>query len=215
MSDDVTAVDATEALEPPSTEVAYAWGSEPDEDFTAPADHVDEPATGAPVLAVAALAALALAIAAVAAVTVLVTPVRTDHYDLRPMPVQAAPAPAKAAPAPAPKAAPPILLVVPPPVAAPAPRPPAAPAPPVAHQTFTQALRGDKPQTQNNAGLYPTEAPAAVDSEAKAMCQDLASGGSVQPYIDGTLKKSPSLAPWQAALIVRQAVGAYCPQYDK
>jgi hypothetical protein len=62
MSDDVTAVDATEALEPPSTEVAYAWGSEPDEDFTAPADHVDEPATGAPVLAVAALAALALAI---------------------------------------------------------------------------------------------------------------------------------------------------------
>jgi hypothetical protein len=77
MSDDVTAVDATEALEPPSTEVAYAWGSEPDEDFTAPADQVDQPATGAPILAVAVLAGVAFAVAAVAAVVVLVTPTRT------------------------------------------------------------------------------------------------------------------------------------------
>ncbi len=47
------------------------------------------------------------------------------------------------------------------------------------------------------------------------MCQDLANGGSAQPYIDGTLKKSPSLAPWQAALVVHQAIQAYCPQYDQ
>jgi hypothetical protein len=112
MNDDVTLADATAELEPPSTEVAYAWGSEPDDDFTMPADHVDQPSTGAPVLAVATLAGVAFAVAAVAAVVVLVTPPRTDHYDLRPMPAQALPEPPKAALAPAPK---------PPPVAVPAP----------------------------------------------------------------------------------------------
>ena len=213
MSDD-TLAGITEEIEPATTEVAYAWGSEPDDEFTVPAGHVDQPSTGAPVLAVAALAGVAFAVAAVAAVVVLVTPTRTDHYDLRPMPVQAAPAPPKAAPAPAPPppVAAPAPVVVPPPVQARVVPSPAAP-PPDANQTFTQTLRGDKPQTQNNAGLYPTEGPAAVDAEAKAMCQDLAGGGSLQPYIDGTLTKSPSLAPWQAALAVRQAVGAYCPQY--
>jgi hypothetical protein len=61
MNDTDTVVDATEALEPPpSTEVAYAWGSEPDDEFTTPAGHVDQPVTGAPVLAVAVLAGLAL-----------------------------------------------------------------------------------------------------------------------------------------------------------
>lgn len=55
MNDTGTVVDATEALEPcPPTEVAYAWGSERAEDFTVPAGQVDEQATGAPVLAVAA-----------------------------------------------------------------------------------------------------------------------------------------------------------------
>jgi hypothetical protein len=84
--------------------------------------------------------------------------------------------------------------------------------PPSAHQAFTQTLRGDTRDTQNVAGLY-LETPTKVDSEAEAMCKDLASGGSIQPYITGTLRKSPSLAPWQAAMVVRQAVQAYCPQY--
>jgi hypothetical protein len=74
MSDD-TLAGITEEIEPASTEV-YAWGSEAAEDFTVPADHVDQPPTGAPVLAVAALAGVAFAVAAVAAVVVLVTPPR-------------------------------------------------------------------------------------------------------------------------------------------
>jgi hypothetical protein len=86
--------------------------------------------------------------------------------------------------------------------------------PPDAHQSFTRALRGDTLQTQGGAGLYPTD-PAAVDSEAQSMCQDLADGGSIQSYITGTLQKSPTLAPWQAAQAVHQAIRAYCPQYDR
>jgi hypothetical protein len=81
MSDEITVVDATEELKPtadlPEVQTAYAWGSEAAEDFTEPADHVDQPARGAPVLAVAALAGIAFAVAAVAAVVVLVTPPRT------------------------------------------------------------------------------------------------------------------------------------------
>jgi hypothetical protein len=87
--------------------------------------------------------------------------------------------------------------------------------PAAASQQFTQSLRDDKAQTQGGNGLYPTEAPAAVNSEAEAMCRDLAGGGAIQPYVDGTLRKSPSLAPWQAAEVVHQAIRAYCPQYDK
>jgi Protein of unknown function (DUF732) len=87
--------------------------------------------------------------------------------------------------------------------------------PPEAHQQFTEALRGDKPQTQDGNGLYPIQPRATIDSEAQAMCRDLANGGAIQPYIDGTLRKSPTLAPWQAARVVHQAIQAYCPQYDK
>ncbi|MFZ0229924.1 MAG: DUF732 domain-containing protein [Mycobacterium sp.] len=213
MSDEITVVDATEALEPPPTGAIYAWSSE--DDYTEAAVQPDPPATGARSVVAVAILALFAAIAAITAgVVVLLTPTRTDHYDLRPMPLQAAPEPPKApapppAAPPAPKAAP-SFVEEPPRIAAPVAPPPAAPPP---EQTFTKALRGDKPQTQNNAGLYPTDPPATVDAEAKAMCQDLANGGSLQPYVAGTLAKSPSLAPWQAALAVRQAVGAYCPQY--
>ncbi|WP_369830299.1 DUF732 domain-containing protein [Mycobacterium sp. E342] len=95
------------------------------------------------------------------------------------------------------------------------PAPPVEAPPPAAHQQFTQALRSDRPQTQGGNGLHPTDSPATVDSEARAMCRDLANGGSIEPYVSGTLAKSPSLAPWQAALVVNQALRAYCPQFAR
>jgi hypothetical protein len=51
------------------------------------------------------------------------------------------------------------------------------------------------------------------DQQARDLCQDLANGQSVQPYISGTLKKSPQLTPAEAAQVVRDAIQAYCPQY--
>jgi hypothetical protein len=179
---------------------AYAWQDEPDElrdEFAAPTRHKYG-------IAAVALAGTALAIACVAAVVTLTSvPRQPDRFEIRPAPVQQIPPPPKPeAPAP--------------PVAPPQAAPPAhEQEPPNAHQTFTGALRGDTAQTQGGAGLYPTEAPGAVDSEAEAMCQDLAHGGAIQPYITGTLAKSPSLAPWQAAQVVHQAIEAYCPQYDR
>lgn len=102
MSNTETVVGITEELQPcPSTEVVYAWGEAEDEPET---DDLPSGVSYRPMIAVTALAAVALAIAALAAVVVLVTPMRANHYDLRPLPVQAAPA-LKPAPA-----SPPILL---------------------------------------------------------------------------------------------------------
>jgi hypothetical protein len=199
VSDD-TLAGVTEKIEPATTEVAYAWGAEAAEDFTEPADHVDEPARGAPVLAVAALAGVAFAVAAVAAVVVLVTPTRTDHYDLRPMPVQAAPEPPKAVPAPPPVAMP-APVAVPRPVQAPVVPPPVAP--PDANQRFGASLAHGR-MWQNT----PDD-----DAQARKLCADLANGGSVQPYIDGTERKSPQLLPQEARQVVEDAIAAYCPQY--
>lgn len=47
----------------------------------------------------------------------------------------------------------------------------------------------------------------------RTLCADLAHGESVQPYIDGTLKKSPQLLPQEAAQVVYDAIQSYCPQY--
>ena len=47
----------------------------------------------------------------------------------------------------------------------------------------------------------------------RTLCADLAHGESVQPYIDGTLKKSPQLLPQEAARVVYNAIQSYCPQY--
>ena len=146
MNDDVTVAGATAEIEPPPTGAIYAWSAE--DDYTEAASQPDPPATGGrSVVAVAVLALFAAIAAITAGVVVLLTPMRAavvNHYSIRPAPVEQAPAPP-------PKAAPP-------PVAMPAPvivQPPAAAAPPPdAHQTFQQALSGDKPQTQNNAGLY-------------------------------------------------------------
>lgn len=200
-------VDPTEAIEPETT-TALAWSSDQadDEELSHPA------AAGAnrPVVAVAALAGVALALASVAAVVALMTPhAQPDRFTIRPAPIEQVPPPAppKAPPAPAPprvQAAPPIQQAA----------PPQAP-PPDANQRFTDALKDDKPQTQGGSGLYPTQPAGTINSEAQSMCQDLANGGAIQPYIDGTLAKSPSLAPWQAAQVVHQAIQAYCPQYEK
>jgi Protein of unknown function (DUF732) len=179
---------------------AYAWSDEPTEPDYAPTG------TNRSVVAAFALGAVGLAVACVAAVVTLTSvPRQPDRFEIRPAPVQEIPPPPKpAAPAPKPVQAPPQAA------------PPAhEQEPPNAHQTFAGALRGDTAQTQGGAGLYPTEPQGTIDSEAQAMCQDLAHGGAIQPYITGTLAKSPSLAPWQAAQVVHQAIDAYCPQYNR
>jgi len=204
MSEDITEADATEAIDPPPTEAAYAWRDELEESAEIP--HVAPNPGNRPVIAVAALAAVALAIAAVAAVVALTSPKpQPESFTIRPAPVEQIPPPQAPNPAP-PVAAPPAQHLAP---------AQAAPPPPDARQTFTGSLRSDTAQTQRGAGLYPTEAPNTVDAEAREMCTDLANGGSAQPYIDGTLQKSPTLAPWQAAQVVRQAIQSYCPQYSR
>ena len=199
MSDEITVVDATEALEPPPTGAIYAWVPRDDRGggSTRPACH------RAPrsVVAVAVLAVFAAIAVVTEGVVVLLTPMRTDQYDLRPLPVQAAPAPPKAAPAPAPKAAPPPaamparVVVVQPPVAAPVVPPPAAP-PADANQRFSRSL------ARGNMWQQPD---ANDDQQARSMCADLAAGGSVQPYIDGTERKSPQLLPAEARQAVEDA----------
>jgi len=224
--------EATQEVIPPSTGVVHAWGDEPEETWRR-----DRWATlsswityltqmfrdGRFIPAVVA----AVAIAAVSIAGTLVLRPAPARFSISPAPVEQAPPPPAPKPLPpapkplplAPKAAPPPQAspppVAPPPVQHPhvqaAPPPPQSP-PPGAHPAFTRMLRGNTRATQNGAGLY-LENPAKVDSEAEAMCEDLANGGSIQPYITGTLRKSPSLAPWQAAMVVHQAVQAYCPQY--
>jgi hypothetical protein len=45
------------------------------------------------------------------------------------------------------------------------------------------------------------------------LCRDLATGGSVQPYIDGTERKSPQLLPQEAAQAVHDAIESSRPQF--
>ncbi len=235
-SDDTTAdpvaLGETEALEPPPTEApptgaVYAWSDETwDEDRPARCPRIDGRVIPA------ALTALAAAAASVAATLVLTTPREPDRFTIRPAPVeQAAPPPTTMPidqpPSQAPARAP--VEQTPPPSRAPAPRsllsPPAAPAhvapapvqapPPDARDQLTRSLRGDTLATQGGNGLYFTEDPATVDSEAADLCNGLASGGDIGPYVDGTLKKAPSLMRWQAVLVVNQAIEAYCPQFAR
>jgi hypothetical protein len=200
--------DDTEVSETVAPDTAHAWSAEPEEATEAhPVTHrrffdariIPAVITGVAVAAVSIAGTLAL------------TP-RAGHFTIRPAPVEQIPAPPKAVTPEPPKPAPKAPKAAPPAQHAPAQH---LAQPPDARQTFSRALRGDTLQTQNGAGLYPTDPPATVDSEAESMCQDLANGGSIQPYIDGTLRKSPTLAPWQAALVVKQAVEAYCPQYER
>src|SRR5580693_6441185 len=160
-NDDTTEAGPTEAaLE------SYAWGEEPDEpeggqDWRSRVTHLLRDDRVIP----AAITAVAVAAVSIAGTLALMP--GPDHFTIRPAPIEQ-PAP-PAAPKPPPKS-------VPPPIAAPPAQhqiPPQAPvqAPPDAHQVFTQTLGGDTRQTQNGAGLYPTD-PAAVDSEAQSMCQD-------------------------------------------
>jgi hypothetical protein len=51
------------------------------------------------------------------------------------------------------------------------------------------------------------------DQQARSMCADLAAGRSVQPYIDGTERKSSQLLPAEARQAVEDAIQAYCPQF--
>jgi hypothetical protein len=47
----------------------------------------------------------------------------------------------------------------------------------------------------------------------RSLCQDLAKGKSIQPYIDGTLRKSPQLSRSEARQVVEDAIGSYCQQF--
>ncbi len=203
-----------------STQAIFAWQNAPDEPLSLPIGPIAE--LQYYVARRRAKLAAVLTFTAVAAVVLVLTPA-PQHTTvgvvqapiIAPMPPPPKPqAPPVAPPKPqAPPVAPPKPQAAPPPVQHPEQAaPPVSQSAPNAHQAFTQALRGDTRDTHNGAGLHLTD-PANVDSEAAAMCQDLRNGGSIQPYIDGTLQKSPSLAPWQAARAVRQAVQAYCPQY--
>ena len=206
--------EATETLEPAELqEVAHAWDEEFEDEW-----QEDEPRRVVSLLRgldghLVPVVITAVAVAAVSiAATLMLTAPRGDRFNMLPGIVEQAPPkappPPEAVPAPPPPAAPPVPAH--PDQAA----PPASP-PPDAHQQFTQALQGDKPETVGGNGLHPNQPPDVINAEAQEMCQDLANGGSIQPYIDGTLQKSPSLAPWQAALVVHQAIQAYCPQYDR
>jgi hypothetical protein len=169
------------------TEAIYAWADEPDEGAT-----FDAPQRA--VVAIAALAAVALALASVAAVVSLLTPPREpDHYSIRPAPIEQAPAPTPAPPRPTVEASPPVHRLAPP-----APKPDA-------NQRF-QASLAQGQMWQNT----PDD-----DHQARQLCRDLANGGSVNDYITGTEAKSPQLTPQEAAQVVRDAVQAYCPQFNR
>jgi Protein of unknown function (DUF732) len=92
--------------------------------------------------------------------------------------------------------------MVQPPAAAPVVPPPVAVQPNANQQFSRQLAQGRVWQNDPND-----------DAEARSMCQDLANGGSVQPYIDGTERKSPQLLPQEARQVVEDAIESYCPQY--
>jgi hypothetical protein len=49
--------------------------------------------------------------------------------------------------------------------------------------------------------------------QARSLCRDLANGGSVDGYLQGTLRKSPQLTRAEAAQVVHDAIESYCPQF--
>lgn len=195
MSED-TLAGATEAIEPPPTEVVYAWADEEQ-------GQVSETRTPRSVVVVAALAGVALAVAALAAMVVLVSSrPQPDHFTIRPAPVEMPPPPVSKAVAP-PIAAPPAQHLIPP--------APEVQQPPVAAPNATDKFSRSLAQGH----MWFRQSPSVEASEARAMCQDLANGGSVNDYIAGTERKSPQLLPSEARQVVYDAIDAYCPQYDR
>lgn len=190
MNTETTPAD-TEGLEPGPTE-AYAWAEAADEPTEAAEELIPRGGNGW-VVAVAVLAAVACVVAVAAAVLMLTrpTPQPQRQYVLRPAPVEQMPAPK-----PAPKLAPPPVVAAPPVQHVQAP-------PPDANRRF-EALLGQGQMWQRGAD---------DPQQAIELCADLAHGGSPQPYIDGTLKKSPRLLPQEARQVVEDAIAAYCPQY--
>jgi Protein of unknown function (DUF732) len=94
----------------------------------------------------------------------------------------------------------------------PAPAPPSAPVqlatgkptPPGANQRLVASFASDGMWQQS--GPYDEE-------QARDLCQDLANGRSLTPYIEGTEEKNPQLTPQEAAQVVYEAIESYCPQY--
>ncbi|WP_407688040.1 DUF732 domain-containing protein [Mycobacterium sp. HUMS_1102779] len=202
-----------------TTHAIRAWQNAPDEPLLLPVGRVAE--LKYYVARRRGKLAAVLTFTALAAALLVLTPApvqqATPPVGIAQAPISG-PIPPPVAALPAPKPPPPPPVPAPKPVAAPPVQHraavPQAP-PPDAHRQFTQSLQDDKAQTVGGNGLHPSQSTDVINAEAQEMCQDLANGGSAQPYIDGTLKKSPSLAPWQAALVVHQAIQAYCPQYDQ
>jgi Protein of unknown function (DUF732) len=98
------------------------------------------------------------------------------------------------------------LLVEPAPAPSPAPvqLSPGEATPPGAHQRLAAAFARDGMWQQS--GPYDEE-------QARDLCQDLANGRSLTPYIEGTEEQNPQLTPQEAAQVVYQAIESYCPQY--
>lgn len=214
-SDEDTEAAATETADAQPTERVYAWQDELDE-----ADRLDRrPLPTALMILLSSVVVCGIGLGAYVIgeranlhFPTTARPPSPAQRFVPPPQIGPFPVPSKLAPPPEVQTPPPEAQREAPPVAQP---PPVQAAPPPAAKQFTNALNGDKVQTQGGNGLYPTQPASTINSEAQSMCQDLANGGAIQPYIDGTLAKSPSLAPWQAAQVVHQAIQAYCPQNDR
>jgi Protein of unknown function (DUF732) len=79
--------------------------------------------------------------------------------------------------------------------------------PPNAKQRFAAAV-----QSQDGIGL---KDPQAADQEARQLCQNIAQHGNsaIDGEIRATEKQSPQLTPYEAALVISDAIRAYCPQF--
>jgi hypothetical protein len=201
---ETTAIDATVVADAETS--IDVWGAEPDE----PEEQVIQmdclPSGGRSLLAVTALAAVAMAIGTVAAVVVLAPAMRAGHYAIGQSLVEQAPASlAKAVSAP-PKAPPPgaVLSVQRGPVRLlPVKAAPLA-MPSDANQRFVASVvRGGM---WRQSGPYDEE-------QAGNLCQDLANGRSLSPYIEGAQEENPQLTPQEAEQVVYEAIESYCPQY--
>jgi hypothetical protein len=175
-----------------TTEPIYAWQDEETPEAESP------PGRGV-VFAVAVLATMALGIAAVTGAVVLMS-LRPDHFTIQQMPVEQTPPTPKTV-----KAASPTPWAMPPPINALHLTPPQAPPAQIpASAQFAASLAQDR--------MWFDQTPQTEQSEAMSMCADLASGGSNEDYIDGTLQKSPTITRRQAQQVVAAAIDAYCPE---
>lgn len=178
--------------DPATTEVAYAWASEPDDEPTEAEELIPRGGNGL-VVAVATLAAVGAIAAVVAAAVALTAPKpQPDHFTIRP--------PVEVVPPPAPKP-PPVTTTVtaaPPPVAQ-----PPAPAPLTASERFSLMLQRD--------GMYSAGTPAEDDYRGRQVCQAVANGADPDRLSAG----GDDVDSAHGTRAVHDALRAYCPALDR